>query len=142
MPIINCENYIPPYLFKNGHYNTIYPALFRRIKKPAYTRERIDTLDGDFLDIDLLRNKNNKVAFLFHGLEGNTDSQYIKAISHKLHKENYDIIATNFRGCSGEANNKLITYHSGFTQDVRFIINNYAKDYDESNSKFLKNAER
>jgi len=132
MPIINCESYRPPHLFRNGHYNTIYPALFRRIKKPSFKRDRINTPDGDFLDIDVLKKGNKKVAFLFHGLEGNSDSQYIKAAAKKLHQHNYDIIATNFRGCSGEANRKLITYHSGFTQDVRFIIDKYAEGYEES----------
>jgi len=132
MPIINCADYRPPHLFRNGHYNTIYPALFRKIARPNFKRERNTTIDQDFIDIDRLANKNKKVAFLFHGLEGNSDSQYIKAIAHKLHSLNYDIIATNFRGCSGEPNKKIITYHSGFTDDVRFIIDKYAKEYQES----------
>ncbi len=132
MPVVNCDTYKPPLLFRNGHYGTIYPALFRKVTRPAFKRERIDTEDQDFLDIDILRNGNKKVAFLFHGLEGNTDSQYIKAAANKLHASGYDVVATNFRGCSGVPNNKIVTYHSGFTQDARFIINKYASAYHES----------
>ena len=37
---------------KNGHFETIYPALFRNIPVP-YQRERIILNDGDFIDLDL-----------------------------------------------------------------------------------------
>jgi len=132
MPAFQNQDYKPPFLFRNGHFNTIYPALFRKIQRPSFQRQRLNTEDGDFLDIDLLKNGNKRAAFLFHGLEGNTDSQYIKAIAHRLHQLNYDIIATNFRGCSGEANKKLNSYHSGFTGDLRMIIETYAQDYEDS----------
>ena len=132
MPLIDCSQYRPPFPFTNGHIATIYPALNRKIVRPDFIRERIHTVDKDFLDIDTLSKPNNKkVAFLFHGLEGNTDSQYMKAAASLLYKNNYDVIATNFRGCSGVPNNKINTYHSGFTDDVRFIIESYAGAYDE-----------
>lgn len=54
MPILS-SNYNAPWLLNNGHLNTLWPALFR--KPPplpsGMQRVRIDTPDGDFLDLDL-----------------------------------------------------------------------------------------
>jgi len=38
----------------NGHIQTVYPSLFRKINVP-YVRERVHLPDGDFLDLDWLR---------------------------------------------------------------------------------------
>lgn len=131
MPIIDCSEYKPPIPFRNGHFATIYPAFFRKQAKPTFIRKRITTPDGDFLDIDLLlKSENKKAVFLFHGLEGNTNSQYIQAAARLLHAKGYNIIATNFRGCSGVPNLKVTTYHSGFTEDVKLVINKFSDGYE------------
>lgn len=133
MPVIDTQDYRPSFPFTNGHFNTIYPAFFRKLQTPKFVRQRINTVDGDFLDIDCLtNNENKKVAFLFHGLEGSTNSQYIKAMANKLFDHHYDVIATNFRGCSGTPNNKVNTYHSGFTDDLQYVIEKYAEKYESS----------
>ena len=133
MPIIDCSDYKPSRLFRNGHFATIYPAFFRKQERVKFSRERVKTPDEDFLDVDLLRKKsNNKAVFLFHGLEGSTDSQYIQSAAREMHQMGFDIIATNFRGCSGEQNLKVNTYHSGFTDDVSFIIDYYSAKYSKT----------
>ena len=54
-----------------GHLETIIPYLFRQVKGVESTRERIDTPDGDFLDIDWITNSDSKkLLVLSHGLEG------------------------------------------------------------------------
>ncbi|MFN8804712.1 MAG: alpha/beta hydrolase, partial [Bacteroidota bacterium] len=58
----------PRFLF-NRHVETIYPALFRRVPDINYQRERIFTSDGDFLDLDWVRNGSDKVVIISHGLE-------------------------------------------------------------------------
>lgn len=134
MPIIDCSEYRPGLFFRNPHFATIYPAFFRKQEKVDFERTRIDTPDGDFLDIDLLQRKENqKAVYLFHGLEGSTDSQYIQAAARKLHANGFDIIATNFRGCSGEPNLKVNTYHSGFTDDLAMVIELFSNKYEAIN---------
>lgn len=130
MPVISDTKYFPPLVFRNGHFNTIYPPFFRKQEKLGFTRRRIETPDEDFLDIDLFLKNNKKAVFLFHGLEGSSESQYIQAASIALSKIGFDIIAINFRGCSGEANNQLISYHSGFTQDMKLVIDTFSDKYD------------
>jgi len=130
MPVVDCSEYKPPLLFRNPHFATIYPAFFRKQEKVKFTRQRIQTNDADFLDVDLLLADGNEHAvFLFHGLEGSTDSQYIQAAARQLHAIDYDIIATNFRGCSGEPNLKANTYHSGFTDDLAFVLELFSSKY-------------
>lgn len=131
MPILE-SNYIPKLLFRNGHINTIYSSLFRKLNfNNSFTRKRIKTEDDDFLDIDFLKNENRKIAILCHGLEGSSSSTYIKATSKLLYSNGYDIAAMNYRSCSGEINKQLKMYHSGHTDDLHTVINLVLPNYDE-----------
>ena len=56
--------YKPSLLFRNHHINTIFSSRFRKVKKPLYTRKRYDTLDKDFIDIDVLEGTSNKCMVL------------------------------------------------------------------------------
>ena len=69
MPILPTANYKPPLLLRNGHTNTIYSALMRKVVL-EYERERIDTPDGDFLDLDWATVNSQKLVVVLHGLEG------------------------------------------------------------------------
>lgn len=114
-------------LFKNTHFATIYSAKIRRVRGVVQERERLELPDGDFLDIDwsfsLSRKRTPKVALLFHGLEGNAQRTYMLAMAKLLIQNDYDVAAVNFRGCSGEQNRLYRSYHSGETDDIRYIIN-------------------
>ena len=129
MPVIT-NDYKPPLFFKNRHINTIYSSLFRKTKLPSFKRKRIETLDDDFLDIDLIENDSKKIAILCHGLEGSSDSKYIQATSKLLSLNGYSVAAMNYRFCSGEINRQLVTYHSGKTDDLHVVINYVLPNYD------------
>lgn len=125
------ETYIPTLFFKNGHANTIVPALFRKVDF-EYTRERVELEDGDFLDLDWHVKGNKKLAIVLHGLESETQVSYMKGMCKYLSENNFDTVAINFRGCSGEQNRLFKAYHSGFTEDLREVFNfiETQKDYD------------
>lgn len=106
----------------NGHYQSIYPSLFRKVTGVQYQRERIDTPDGDFLDLDWSRIGRRKVAILSHGLEGDSNRHYILGQVKALNARGWDACAWNFRGCSGESNRTLKFYHSGATYDLETVI--------------------
>ncbi|WP_211324807.1 YheT family hydrolase [Chitinophaga skermanii] len=101
---------------------TIYPTLFRRIDAAPYVRRRIDTPDGDFLDLDLSSRNNKKAVLILHGLEGNSTRKYVMGMVHMFNKGGYDTISMNFRGCSGEPNRAMRFYHSGDTGDIATVI--------------------
>ncbi len=119
--------YLPSSFGFSGHLETIVPALLRQAKV-NYTRERITLSDGDFIDIDRIINHSNKILILFHGLEGSSASQYIQGFAKHFSALGWDICAMNFRSCSGEMNRKIISYHSGKTDDVAALIQKIAAE--------------
>lgn len=114
--------YTRPSLLFNSHLETIFPALFRKVLLTPYTRERITTSDGDFLDLDWITHSSKKLIVLSHGLEGNSERAYIKGMAKIFVQQGFDILAWNYRGCSEEMNKTLRFYHSGATEDLDCII--------------------
>jgi hypothetical protein len=123
MPLVK-SNYHPKFLFKNGHFSTIYSAKLRPIPKLKQERERFLLEDGDFLDIDwsFSAEKTKKVVILLHGLEGNAQRVYIKGQAKILAENGWDVAAMNHRGCSGEDNLLYLSYNSGRTNDLEEVI--------------------
>lgn len=128
MPIIKNSTYSPSTLFKNSHINTMYRVGFGD-SKGNFDRKRVELSDGDFLDLDFSLVGSKKIAVLIHGLEGSSSSTYIVSLTKVLNENGYDTVALNLRGCSGEANRLLCSYHSGKTEDVheaiQFVQSNY-----------------
>ncbi|WP_456425221.1 YheT family hydrolase [Rhodocaloribacter sp.] len=122
MPLLTPSDYRPPFWLRNAHAQTIYGGRLRRVAGPAYTRERIDTPDGDFLDLDWAKGGARRVAVLSHGLEGSSDRVYVRAMARALLRAGWDVLAWNYRGCSGEPNRLLRAYHSGETGDLDLVV--------------------
>jgi len=131
MPICTTD-FVPTLPFKNGHFNTMYRPLFQK-GKSKYSRKRIVTWDHDFIDLDFSKVNSNSLAILIHGLEGSSESKYMISTTHELNNKGIDTVAFNLRGCSGEDNLLLGTYHSGKTEDVHFVINHLLENYDYEN---------
>src|SRR5688572_22155778 len=104
MPLISQSDYKPPFYLFNAHLQTIIPGLFRKVQGVKYTRERITTTDGDFLDLDWSCKGNKRIAIVSHGLEGNSYRPYVLGMVKELNANGWDALAWNFRGCSGEIN--------------------------------------
>ncbi len=115
-------NFQPAWWLKHCHTQTIFPALFRRIQNPPdYHRVRITTPDDDFIDVDFCGSSGQPLVILLHGLTGSSQSGYIKGLQHALLKSGMRSAALNFRGCSGQSNNRARCYHSGETEDIHFL---------------------
>jgi len=122
MPIIVPSTYRAPRLLSNGHVQTLYSTLFRKVRGVHYQRERITTPDDDFLDLDWSRIGSQRLAILSHGLEGNTRRPYMSGMVRALNAGGWDALGWNYRGCSGEPNKQLRAYHSGSTDDLQIVI--------------------
>lgn len=131
MPVLEAVDFNPKSVFKNGHLGTLIPHFFSHSKLKIFTRMRLNTPDGDFLEVDKIINNNKTLAVLCHGLEGSSDSNYIHNMAALLSQKNFDIVAINYRGCSGTPNHKLRMYHSGATDDIHFVISQFEDDYEE-----------
>ena len=122
MPLIRKSAYRARGPFRHGHINTVFPALFRKVKGVPFERERVDTPDGDFLDLDWSVRGSRRLALLLHGLEGSAGRPYIRGMARYFNHNGWDALALNFRGCSGEPNRKLRSYHVGETGDLKWAI--------------------
>jgi predicted alpha/beta-fold hydrolase len=128
MPLIQKSNYIPPAILRNGHLQTIYASLFRKVKGVRYKRERIFTPDHDFIDLNWSVSGSNQLAIVLHGLEGSSMQGYVLGMVKALNKRHMDALAMNLRGCSGEPNNLKRSYHSGATEDLETVISHVLKN--------------
>lgn len=122
MPIIQNSLYKPPFFLNNGHIQSIYPTFFRKVKGIRYTRERFETPDNDFIDLDWSRIGSDKVAILLHGLEGHSNRSYMRGMVKACNRNGFDAVAMNFRGCSGEPNRLLRSYHHGSSDELHLIV--------------------
>ncbi|SNS29117.1 hypothetical protein SAMN06295967_106194 [Belliella buryatensis] len=123
MPIISNSTYgRPPRHLFNGHLETIIPSIFRKIEGVTYQRERIDTPDGDFLDLDWSRTGSRKLLIISHGLEGSSERHYAKGLAKLFNQHGFDALAWNNRTCSGEMNLQPIMYHHGASYDLNTVF--------------------
>ena len=142
--------YRAPRWLPGGHAQTIWPALFSRRHDgtpPDWTRERWDTPDGDFIDVDFLAGApqsatgrsradsppsrggvgmplpgGRPLLVLFHGLEGDRTSHSSIAFASAARARGWDMALPHFRGCSGELNRAPRAYHSGDYEEVGWIL--------------------
>ncbi|MBT1685862.1 YheT family hydrolase [Dawidia soli] len=127
MPFVS---YNPPFFLFNRHLETIFPALMRSVELPPYARERLETPDGDFLDLDWLSSQpagtgdagRRPLLILSHGLEGDSYRPYIKGMAKAFLTQGFDVLAWNFRGCGLDMNRLLRFYHSGATEDLDLVV--------------------
>lgn len=124
-----------------GHVQTIWPALFSHAHDPVqargaasdrgatvpYTRQRWDTPDGDFIDVDALlppgwQPGTSPLLVLLHGLEGSSQSHYARAFALWAQEQGWAYVVPHFRGCSGEPNRAPRFYHSGDYEEIGWML--------------------
>jgi predicted alpha/beta-fold hydrolase len=120
--------YRSPWWLPGGHAQTI-SATLRPPPRPAYRRNRWETPDGDFIDVDFAGSRDAPLLVLFHGLEGSSDSHYARAMTIAALVSGRQIAIPHFRGCSGEANRLPRAYHSGDTEEIDWILHRLAEEH-------------
>ena len=117
------RGYRPARWLPSPHGQTIGGRLFRRPAPMHFTRERVETPDGDFLDLDFPSTPltSGPVVLLLHGLEGSARRGYAIETYRELAERGVRAVGLNFRSCSGEINRTARFYHSGETNDIAFV---------------------
>lgn len=134
--------YHAPAWLRGRHLQTIWPSVLAPRPAPLYRRERWDTPDGDFIDLDwaliddddtaqdttkdtahvTTRSAPRPLLALFHGLEGNSDSHYSRTLMAAANDRGCDGVVIHFRGCSGELNRMPRAYHSGDSAEADWVL--------------------
>ena len=128
MPVL-ASRFLPPFFLGNGHIQTVLSALLPPRSEVTFQRERLELIDGDFLDLGWARVGAHRLTILSHGLEGSSDARYVRGMATKLNAAGWDVLVWDFRGCSRETNRLPRLYHSGETGDLGAVIDFAATRY-------------
>lgn len=119
----------PAWWLPGAHAQTVAGRYVRPPHGVRYRRERIDTLDGDFLDLDFAAVDGAPppapyapVCLVVHGLEGGSGSSYVLETCRVLAARGMRAVAMNMRSCSGEPNRAARLYHAGETGDLALVL--------------------
>lgn len=133
------NGFIPPWWCKNRHQQTIWRMFFGETPVLPLVRERWETSDDDFLDLDFLLPNDGKAeaahtptVLCLHGLEGSSQSKYILGMLRSAWQIGWRGVALNFRSCSGEINRQPRFYHSGETTDLDGVIRQLRRRWPEA----------
>lgn len=142
-PIVaNSAPYSAPFWLPGGHLQTIYAATLVSTPTVNYRRERWELPDGDFVDVDwaepdIIENSpgadlssdlpanlslNLPIVALFHGLEGDSQSNYARALMAETVAKGWRGVVIHFRGCSGEPNRLPRVYYAGDTPEIQLLL--------------------
>ncbi len=111
-----------------AHLQTAVPFVIGAPPQLPYRRERWDTTpngmpDGDFIDVDRIDgDPRQPILLVFHGLEGDSKSQYALNLMTEAKDRGWSGIVAHFRGCSGEMNRLPRAYHSGDATEIAWIV--------------------
>jgi predicted alpha/beta-fold hydrolase len=116
------SSYRAPWWLAGGHAQTLVAALLPPPRQ-ALVRERWETPDGDFVDVDFAGpERAARTLVLFHGLEGGSESHYARAITANAAARGWRAALPHFRGCSGEPNRLARAYHSGDSEELHWML--------------------
>ena len=116
-----------PAWLANPHLQTIYGATLAHAPRVAFRRERWETPDGDFVDVDFADGPARAPwVHLYHGLEGSSNSPYARMLMSHVLRRGWRGSVFHFRGCSGEPNRLPRAYHSGDSEEVDWSLRRVA----------------
>ncbi|MBI4342445.1 MAG: alpha/beta fold hydrolase [Candidatus Omnitrophica bacterium] len=113
----------PAWWCRGPHAQTLWGALLRPTPQVPLRRERWETPDGDFLDIDRVEGASRApVLVVLHGLEGSSRSKPVLGLMAAAYRAGWEAVGINFRSCSGESNRLRRAYHGGDSTELGWVL--------------------
>ena len=117
----------PHPLLKNGHAMTIAAAFVpRRFDIPPAEARRFQVDTDSWLlghcHWQPEKRKDAPVLVLVHGLEGSSDSNYMRGIAEKGFRRGFHVVRLNQRNCGGTEALTPTLYNSGMSGDYRAVF--------------------
>jgi predicted alpha/beta-fold hydrolase len=117
------RSFSPAWWLPGAHAQTLWGKFFRRLEIHDTRIERLETPDGDFLNLHHLdAPPGSPILLLLHGLEGSVQSHYIQGLLSEARQRGWRAVVLVFRSCGGELNLLERSYHSGETGDLEFVL--------------------
>jgi predicted alpha/beta-fold hydrolase len=121
----------PHALLRNGHAMTIAAAFVpRKFDLPA-AEERLFQVDPESRILGRChwqpgKRRDAPVIAIVHGLEGSSDSNYVRGIAEKAYRLGYHAVRLNQRNCGGTESLTPTLYNSGMSGDYRSVFEELA----------------
>src|SRR5690348_1898417 len=71
-----------------------------------------------------------ETVLLVHGLEGSSDSQYVRGNAARFYAAGWNAVRMNMRNCGGTERECHTLYHSGLSDDVLAVVRHYQRTRD------------
>ncbi len=113
------------------HSATLWGRVGRREPRLPVRVERLETPDGDFVELARLAGPSPEAPrlLLFHGLEGGVHSHYARAMFREAATRGWAADLLLFRTCGSEPNRLPRSYHSGETSDPLFVVEQIVREF-------------
>ena len=119
---------------RNGHLQTIAGNFWPRPPFPAAAEEEavvVDPADGSRVLCHChwqpeVERASRLTVILLHGLEGSSDSGYIRGIAARALAAGMNVVRMNMRNCGESEALTPTLYHSGRSADVGAVVRHYA----------------
>ena len=69
-------------------------------------------------------------VLLLHGLEGSSNSQYVRGNGARFYAAGWNVVRMNMRNCGGTERECATLYHSGLSADVLAVVRHYQRTRD------------
>ena len=127
-PPVQPPAYRAPRWLPGGHLQTSIPTCSAHARACRLQRERWDTPDGDFIDVDWLDGRNERAAGRAVPRTGGQLRQPLRAriAARRCTHAAGARAVPHFRGCSGEPNRLPRAYHSGDYAEIDWILRRLA----------------
>ncbi len=124
---MHTKSYRPAWWLPDPHTATLWGRVGRREPTPPVQLHRLDTPDGDFVQLARLTPAipippDAPRLLLLHGLEGGLHSHYVRATFREAQHRGWGADLLLFRTCGPTPNRLPRSYHSGETTDAAHVI--------------------
>lgn len=125
------EKFEPHWLLKNGHAMTIAAAFARRRFELPSAEDRLFQVDPESRIVGRChwqagKRRDVPVIVILHGLEGSSESNYVRGIAEKALRFGFHAVRLNQRNCGGTEALTPTLYNSGMSGDYRAVLDELA----------------
>lgn len=115
--------FLPARWAVGGHLQTLAGWLLpSNPPEPPWERLNLKLPDGDALRLKLARGESDTVVYLFHGLGGSTDADYMRRAAAVFHGRGHSVLSVNHRGAGEGRGLAQHPYHSGSSGDLAAVL--------------------